>query len=107
MSACVSVLYRNPNRWTDQDEIWHRGGPRGGRFLGGFDPVTPPPPGMGCVKGVWGASGASTMHFGENLIKQKLQGTPNLVRAGHLFGPQISIWKDLGPMSFWSHGHSL
>ena len=26
--------------------------------------------------------------------------------VGHLFGPQIWIWKDLGPMSFWSHGHS-
>ena len=67
---------------------------------------TPPHPlGTGCIKGVQGASGASTMHFGENFIKQKLQGTPDLVGAGHLFGPQI--WKDLGPMSFWSHGHSL
>ena len=73
---------------------------------GGFDPV-PPPPGMGCVKGVQGASGASTVRFGENFIKQKLQGTPNLVKAGHLFGPQIRIRKDLGPLSFWSHGHSL
>ena len=25
--------------------------------------------------------------------------------TGHLFGPQILIWKDLGPMSFWRHGH--
>ena len=24
-----------------------------------------------------------------------------------IFGPQIWIWKDLGPMSFWSSGHSL
>ena len=23
----MSVLYRNPNARTDQDEIWHRGGP--------------------------------------------------------------------------------
>ena len=45
------------------------------------------------------------MHFGENLIKQKLQGAPNLVGEGHFFGPQIP--KDLGPMFFWSHGHSL
>ena len=71
----------------------------GGRFLGGFQPGTPIPPGTGCVKGVWGASGASTMRFGENFIKQKLQGTPDLVGAGHLFGPQIWIWKDLGPLS--------
>ena len=32
-------------------------------------------------------------------------GTPNLVGIGHLFGPQM--WKDLGPVSFWSHGVSL
>ena len=27
---CVCVLYRNPNRWTDLDEIWHGYGPQGG-----------------------------------------------------------------------------
>ena len=59
------------------------------------------------VKGVQSASGASTVHFGNNFIKQKLLWTPDLVGAGHLFGPQIWIWKDSGPMSFWSHGHSL
>ena len=26
---CLYVLYRNPNCWTDWDEIWHRGGPQG------------------------------------------------------------------------------
>ena len=29
----------------------------GGRFLGGGGQPGTPPPGMGCVKGVWGASG--------------------------------------------------
>ena len=106
LSVCVCVLYRNPNGWTDRDEIWHGGGPRGGKVLGGFQPGTPPL-GTGCVKGIQGASGASTVHFGENFIKQKLQGAPDLVGAGHLFGPQIRIQKDLGPLSFWSHGHSL
>ena len=54
-----------------------------GRFGGGvFNPV------------------ASAMHFGENFIKQKLQGTPYLVGTGHLFGPQMQIWKDLGPVCF-------
>ena len=43
----------------------------------------------------------------ENFIKQKLLGTPNLVGVGHLFGPQFQIWKDLGPVCFWSHGASL
>ena len=79
------------------------------RFLGGFNTVPPPtpPPGTGCIKGVQGVSGASAVHFGKNFIKQKLQGAPDLVGVGHLFGPQIRIWKDLGPMSFWRHGHSL
>ena len=30
-----------------------------------------------------------------------------LVGVCHLFGPQIRIWKDLGPVSYWSHGASL
>ena len=63
----------------DWDEIWHGGSPQG---VGGFRPSTPTAAGMGCIKGVWGASGASTMRFGENFIKQKLQGTPDLVGAG-------------------------
>ena len=79
---------------------------RGEGSWGCFD-LVPPPPGMGCVKGVWEDLGASTVHFGKNFIKQKMQGTPNIVGVGHLFGPQIWIQKDLGSMSFWSHGHSL
>ena len=94
----VYVLYRNPNRWRDLVEM-------AGRFLGVFQPSTPP--GMECLKEVQGVSGATAVHFGKNFIKQKLQGTPDLVGAGHLFGPQIWIRKDLGPLSFWSHGHSL
>ena len=38
------------------------------------------------------------VHFGGNFIKQKLLGTPNLVGVGHPIGPQIQIWKDLGPV---------
>ena len=79
----------------------------GGKVLGVFLTRYPHPPGYGVRKGVWGASGASTVRFGKNFIKQKLQGAPDLVGAGHLFGPQIRIRKDLGPLSFWSHGHSL
>ena len=52
----------------------------------------------GGQKGARWGSGASGVHFGENFIKQKLQGTPNLVGVGHLIGPQIQIWKDLGPV---------
>ena len=79
----------------------------GGKVLGGVSTRYLHPPGTGCVKGVRGASGASTVRFGKNFIKQKFQGAPDLVGAGHLFGPQIRIRKDLGPLSFWSHGHSL
>ena len=67
----------------------------GGRFLGGegVQAGTPTPPlGYRVHKGVWGASGVSTMHFGKKLL-----GAPDLVGAGHLFGTQIQIW---------SHGHS-
>ena len=105
MCVCVCVylfvLCRNPNCWTDCDEIWPGGGPQGreGSWRGGGWPGTPHTPGMGCKKGIGGASGASAMCFGKNIIKQKLQ--------GHLFGTQIWIRKDLGPMSFWSHDHSL
>ena len=39
------VLYRNPNHWTDLDEILHRGGPWGQESSrGGFNPVPPTPP---------------------------------------------------------------
>ena len=78
----------------------------GGRFWG-VSTQYPTPLVTGCIKGVWGASVASTMLFGKNFIKQKLQGTPDLLGASYLFRPKIWIWKDLGPMSFWSHGHSL
>ena len=98
---CVCV-YRNPNCWMDQDEIWYRGGPQGGgKVLGGRVTTRYPQPlGTRCVKGVRGASGA--MRFDENFLKQKLLRTPDLVGMGHLFGPQIQIWKDLGLVSFWS-----
>ena len=81
-----------------------------GRFLGrggGSTRCTTLHPGYRVGKGGLGASGASAVHFGENFIKQNLQGAPDLVRAGHLFGPQIWIWKDLGLMSFWNHSHSI
>ena len=60
----------------DLDEIWHRGGAwEGEGSWMGFDPV---PPTLGyrvCNRGM-GVSGPSAVHFGKNLLKQKLQGTP-------------------------------
>ena len=55
---------------------------------------------MGCITGIQGSFKVSAVHFGKNFMKQKLQGAPYLEGAGHLFGPQIWILKDLGPMSF-------
>ena len=54
------------------------------------------------IRGARWGSGASLVHFGGKFIKQKLLGTPNLVGIGHLIGPQIQIWKDLGLVCFWS-----
>jgi hypothetical protein len=36
----------------------------------------------------------------KKFIKQKLQGRSVLVGADHIFGPEIRIQKDLGPMWF-------
>ena len=99
MCVCVCVCLFSNLAWR-----WSWGG--GGSWVGGW-PSIPHPLGMGCVKEVQGASGASEVHFGKNFIKQKLQGAPDLVGAGHLMGPPIWIRKDLALMSFWSHGHSL
>ena len=61
-------------------------------------PTQPPTPGMGCIKGVLGASVASTLHFGKNFIKQKLQGAPALVRGRSPF------WApNLDPEGPWPH----
>ena len=57
-------------------------------FLGGFDPG-PPPPGYRVYKRGLGCLRRLSMHFGKNFIKQKLQGTPDLVGGGHLFGSQF------------------
>ena len=74
-------------------------------YLVGLDTPYPDPWGPGAKRRAWWGSWASVVHFGENFIKQKLLGTPNLVGRGHLFRPQI--WKDLGPVCFWSRGLSL
>ena len=102
----MSVLYKNLNRWTEHDEIWYGGGPWGREgSWEGFN-LVPHPPEYRVSKGGLACLWSLRVCFGINFMKQMLQGTPNLVGVGHLFWPQIWIWKDLGPMS-WSHGHSL
>ena len=64
----------------------------------GWIPPTVTPGSRGHKRGALWGSGASGVHFGGKFIKQKLPGTPNLVGVGHVIGPQIQIWKDLGPV---------
>ena len=92
----MSVLYRNPNRWTDCNEIWHRCIPQGQEGSWGVIPI---PLGTGCEKGVRGASGASTVNFGKNFIKQKLQSPPDLMGVGNLFGPKSGSGRPWAPCS--------
>ena len=47
----VYVLYRNPNRWTDLDEIWQVGGPGGRKGSEGYQPSTPTPWVQGAYRG--------------------------------------------------------
>ena len=68
---------------------------KSGKVLGWVLTWYLPPPSYRVRKGGQGASGVSTVHFGENFIEHKLQGTPKLV-GDYLFGPQIRIRKDLG-----------
>ena len=51
-----------------------------GRIRMKFDQVPPNPTGMGCVKGVRGASPASGLHVGNKLYKTKVAGRP---KSGH------------------------
>ena len=91
----------------DCNEIWHRGGPQGRKGSGFFWSSTPNPCGYRVQKGGVGWIRSHRGAFWQKLYKQKFQCAPNLVGAGHHFGPQILILKDLDPISFCSNGHSL
>ncbi len=52
----------------------------------------------------WGGSAASTVCFGENLIKPKMWHTNALVGVKTFLACNH---KDLGPMCFWGHGQSF
>ena len=94
MGVCVYVLYRNPNHWKDLDEIWKRGGPQGWELSVGDWTGTSDPAGMGCIKGVWGAYGASRLQFVQKLYKTNMAGHPQYSQVGHLFGPHgHSLWR--------------
>ena len=68
--VCMCVLYRNPTRWTDCDEIWHGGGPRGQEgswfFLTQY-----PPPGYGVRKEGQGCLAIPTYFIHQTKFKTK------------------------------------
>ncbi len=108
LCVCVCVRYRNTHRWTNPHQNWYGGltlqGP-GHRLC--FGPPGWTPGVRGGLNRVWRASTTSSVRLGKKFIKQKLQGRSVLVGADHIFVPIIQIWKDLGPMGFWSHGKSF
>ena len=59
-----------------------------------------PKQGMGCIYSLNRATR-------ENFYKTKVVGKDCFSGGGSYFGPAIQIWKDLGPMCFWSHGQSF
>jgi hypothetical protein len=77
------------------------------RLLARFGPSTLTPGVRGALNRAWRASTASTMRLGKKFIKQNLKGRSVLVGADNISGPVIWIWKDVGPMCFWSHGQSF
>ena len=89
MCVCVCVCLFSNLAWR-----WSWGG--GGSWVGGW-PSIPHPLGMGCVKEVQGASGASEVHFGKNFIKQKLQGAPDLVGRVTFLGPKSRSGRTWAP----------
>ncbi len=104
---CVCVRYRNTHRWTNPHQIWYGGLTLqlpGHRLC--FGPWGAPR-GQGALNRVWRASTASTVRLGKKFIKPKLQGRSVLMGADNIFVPVIQIWKDLGPMCFWSHCKSF
>jgi hypothetical protein len=54
-----------------------------------------------------GGSAASTVCFGENLIKPKISNTNVYSWSKTHIWQIIWIQKDLGPMCFWNHGQSF
>ena len=81
---------------------------KGGSFLGWVEgqPTSPHPLGIGCIKGVWCATGASGMHFGENVMKQKLQGTPDLMEWVTFLNPKSGsgrIWVPCPSVAMVTH----
>ncbi len=87
MAYPVCVRYRNPNHWTNLNEIWHEYTPQWGKVCSwDSKPHTPTPGVRGALNIVWRASAASTVRFGENFYKTKVV----LVGTGHIFGFIIS-----------------
>jgi hypothetical protein len=67
--CAVCVHYRNPNHWTNINEIWHEYTPQWGK-VHSWD-STPTPGVRGALTRVCPASAASTVQCGKNFILYK------------------------------------
>ena len=46
------------------------------------------------------------LYFRGIFYHKSCRARPLVSGVGSSFGPQILIWKDMGPVCFWSRGHS-
>ena len=98
MFDCLFSI-QNPNRWTDLDEIWHRGGPQGGEGSCFFYPV-PPPWYMMHNGGPW-CLWSLNCAIWQNLTKTNIAGQCIAIWSG-LRPPKLTPWSRGAPMWFWS-----
>ena len=77
-----------------------------GKFLGGVSTQYPHPSAYRVHKGGAGCLWSLNHAFWWKLYKTKVAGHPWFSGGWSPFWAQIWIRKDLGPLSFWSHGHS-
>ena len=67
----------------------------------------PDPRGQGALKQGMGCIYSLNRETRQNFYKTKVVVKDYFSGADHIFGTLIRIWKDLGPMCFWSHGQSF
>jgi hypothetical protein len=79
----------------------------GGKILKKVSTLYPDPRGQGALKQGMGCIYSLNRETRQKFYNTKVVGKDPFRGADHNFGPVIWIWKDLGPMCFWSHGQSF
>ena len=79
----------------------------GGKVLKIVSTLNPDPRGQGALKQGIGCIYSLNRETRQKFYKTKVVGKDRFRGADHIFGMLIRIWKDLGPMCFWSHGQSF